>query len=242
MMPARKRPMLEPLLAQLNRRMLRHHFHRIHGGGLEHVKALDRTRPIILYGNHSCWWDGLMEFFFSHDVFGLDPYLMMEERQLRRYQFFRWIGAFSVIRESPPDALRSLQYAASLFDRPGRVLYIYPQGVMKPNDVRPLGFYSGTARLIELLQSPQVLPMAHRYEFLMEQRPEAFTLFGPPVDLSGTSQRRETTALLEHVLSELLDDLRCSITSGQVEGYVPLLRGGTSVNVRYDQIRGADPT
>ena len=184
MMPAKKHPRIERVMAAMNRRMLRHHFHGVHAGGIDHVAALDRTRPIILFGNHSCWWDGLMEFFFSADVFHLDAYLMMEERQLRRYGFFRWIGAFSVDRQSPRDAVRSIHYAASLFDRPGRILWIYPQGVMKPNDARPLEFFSGTARLIELLRDPQVLPVAHRYEFLMEQRPEAFSLFGPPVDVS----------------------------------------------------------
>jgi 1-acyl-sn-glycerol-3-phosphate acyltransferase len=239
MMPAHKRPALEPLLAALNRRMLRKHFHRVHAGGLEHVRALDRTRPIIIYGNHSCWWDGLMEFFFSADVFRFDAYLMMEERQLRRYQFFRWIGAFSVNRDSPREALRSVQYAASLFDRPGRVLWIYPQGVMLPNDVRPLGFYGGTARLMELVDGAQILPVAHRYEFLSEQRPEAFSLFGPPVPAAGSQGRRATTARLERVLTELLDSLRCSIGSGQTEGFVSLLEGSSSVNVRYDQMRGA---
>jgi len=242
MMPAQKRPRLERFLAAMNRRILRKHFQRVHAGGMSHVWSLDRTRPIILYGNHSCWWDGLMEFFFSADVFHFDAYLMMEERQLHRYDFFRWIGAFSVNRESPRDALRSIQYAASLFERPGRVLWIYPQGVMRPNDLRPLGFYAGTARLLELLHVPQVLPVAHRYEFLMEQRPEAFSLFGPPVDLADTSGRREITAHLERTLAELLDQLRCSIASGRTEGFETLLQGGASVNVRYDQIRGAGPT
>lgn len=239
MMPARKRPRLEPLIAAMNRRMIRRHFHGVHAGGMAHVRALDRKRPIILYGNHSCWWDGLMEFFFSADVFRFDAYLMMEERQLRRYGFFRWIGAFSVNRESPRDALRSLEYAASIFDRPGRVLWIYPQGVMQPNDIRPLGFYAGTARLMEQLDAPQVVPVAHRYEFLMEQRPEAFSLFGPPVELGGMRGRRSITALLEETLSELLDGLRRSVTTGCVGEFETLLLGGTSVNVRYDQVRSA---
>jgi len=229
-----------PALSAMNRRMMRRHFAGVHADGMSHIWSLDRTRPIIIYGNHSCWWDGLLEFFFSSEVFGFDAYLMMEERQLRRYGFFRWIGAFSVNRESPRDAYRSLGYAVSLFGRPGRVVWIYPQGVMRPNDARPLGFYGGTAYMIERLPGVQVVPVAHRYEFLMEQRPEVFSLFGPPVSLDECATRESVTAHLEHRLVELLDQLRGSVISGSHGGFSTLLRGRISANERYDQLRMTD--
>jgi 1-acyl-sn-glycerol-3-phosphate acyltransferase len=220
--------------------MLRRHFEGIYVSGSENVQKLDRSRPIILYGNHSCWWDGLLEFFFSHDHYRFDAYLMMEEKQLVRYSFFRWIGAFSVRRESPREAVAALRYAAALFDRPNRVLWIYPQGIMKPNDVRPLGFYSGAARLTQMVEGAQLVPVAHRYEYLMEQRPAAITAFGPPAVEEATGDPRELTGKLENRLVELLDNVRCSIASSGLEGFSCVLRGKSSTNVAYDRARMKD--
>ncbi|MGB2958971.1 MAG: lysophospholipid acyltransferase family protein [Bacteroidota bacterium] len=220
--------------------MLRRHFEGIYVAGSENVQNLDRSRPIILYGNHSCWWDGLLEFYFSHDLYRFDAYLMMEEKQLVRYSFFRWIGAFSVRRESPREAVAALRYAAALFDRPNRVLWIYPQGVMKPNDVRPLGFYTGAARLTQMVDGAQLVPVAHRYEFLMEQRPAAITAFGTPTLEQGMGDPRELTTKLEDRLVDLLDTLRCSIVSGGLTRFSRVLGGESSTNVAYDKARMKD--
>jgi len=238
MIPANKNKVSERVFARINRRMLRRHFHAVHCAGMEHVQQLDRSRPIILFGNHSCWWDGLLEFFFSHEVFGFDAFLMMEEKQMARYKFFRWIGAFSVNRDSPRDGVASLQYAASLFDRPNRVLWIYPQGVMRPNDYRPLGFYRGVSRLPGMLGGAQVVPVAHRYEFLMQQRPEAFTLFGTPLDCGGSEDAKQLAERLETLLTELLDGLRSALISGTTAGFSVVLRGKSSTNIVYDRARG----
>jgi 1-acyl-sn-glycerol-3-phosphate acyltransferase len=238
--PAKKNGMLETLLASANRRMLRRHFEGVYVSGSENVQKLDRSRPIILFGNHSCWWDGLLEFYFSHDLFRFDAYLMMEEKQLIRYPFFRWIGAFSVRRESPREAVAALKYAANLFDRPNRVLWIYPQGVMKPNDVRPLGFYTGAARLTQMVKGAQLVPVAHRYEFLMEQRPAAITAFGAPTVEDGWGDHQELTRKLETRLIEHLDGLRRSIASAGVGGFTCALKGKTSTNVTYDRARLKD--
>jgi len=224
----------------MNRRMLRRHFEGVYVSGSEGVQMLDRSRPIIFYGNHSCWWDGLLEFFFSHDLYDFDAFLMMEEKQLVRYPFFRWIGAFSVRREVPREGVAALRYAADLFDRPNRVLWIYPQGVMKPNDARPLGFYTGAARLTHMVGGAQVVPVAHRYEFLMEQRPAAITAFGAPFFEEGTEGPRRRTDELENRLIELLDEVRCSIVSDGLNRFSRVLKGKTSTNVSYDRARWKD--
>jgi len=240
MIPARKRPYIEAVFSRLNRRMLRRHFHALHLSGLEQVARLDRTRPIVFFGNHSCWWDGLLEFYLSREVFGLDAYLMMEERQFVRYRFFRWIGAFSVKRESPRDAVRSLRYAASLFDRPDRAVWIYPQGIMRPNDARPLSFFTGAARLAQMVNNAQLVPVAHRYEFLAEQRPDLFTAVGAPLRPETGEGPQALTRRIESVATELLDGLRSCVIAGKTEAFRTVLRGRTSTNVTYDRVRAME--
>ena len=237
MIPASKNRLIEPVFGRINRSMLKKHFHGLHCSGLEHVRTLDRSLPIILFGNHSCWWDGLIEFHLSREVLGVDAYLMMEERQMRRYRFFRWIGAFSVDRSSAREGVRSLRYAAELFTAPGRALWIYPQGVMLPNDVRPLVFSSGVVRLLEMLPRAQVIAIAHRYEFLKDQRPDAFVTFGPPRLVEGLTNGKSLLPVLQAELTALLDRLKKEIVDGRLEHHTTVLRGTVSTNESWDRAR-----
>jgi 1-acyl-sn-glycerol-3-phosphate acyltransferase len=235
--PAAKNHLIGALFSRINTGMLRRHFHGLFAAGLDRVRDLDRRLPIILYGNHSCWWDGLIEFHLSREVFDLDAYLMMEERQMRRYRFFRWIGAFSVNRDSPREAVESLRYAAGLFTVPGRLLWIYPQGVMRPNDVRPLAFSTGLVRLLEMIPRVQVMAMAHRYEFLMDQRPDAFVSFGSPRLVEQCRDGRALLPAFQQELTDLLDGLKAKIVEGRTEEFERLLRGRISTNEGWDRAR-----
>jgi len=206
-------------------------------GGLDRLDGLDRSLPMVFYANHSNWWDGLVAFFLSREILKVEPFAMMEEKQLVKYRFFRWIGAFSVDRDSPRAAFQSVQYALSIFNKKNRALWIYPQGVMRANDMRPLGFQGGIARIADLPGGVQFIPVAHRYDFIMEQRPECFTAFGDVVRVTSGIKAREVVATLEGALTKTLDALRHSMIAGDWSGFVPVLAGRTSTNILYDRIR-----
>jgi 1-acyl-sn-glycerol-3-phosphate acyltransferase len=237
MIEARKSRLFERLFLAYTRKILRRQFHHVSVGGVENIALIDRTRPFIFCCNHSSWWDGMIAFVLSKDLLRCDSYAMMEEKQMNRYRFFRKIGAFSVVRESPRQAVASMRYAASLFGGPNVGLWIYPQGVMLPNDVRPLGLQQGAARIASLVKGVQFVPVAHRYEFLQEQRPEALVLFGKPwtPDISRTP--REITAELENRLTGLLESLRDRVVRNDLKGFTLLVEGRQSVNVRFDSFR-----
>lgn len=239
MITAQHSPLFDRLFRIFNRRLLKKHFAAVRVAGLEALGTLDHTLPVICFGNHSCWWDGLIEYYIARELLDVQPFLMMEERQLQRYRFFRKIGAFSVRRDSAREAYASLRYAASIFDHPRRWLWIYPQGVMQPNDVRPLHFERGTAVLASLLQQgAQMLPFAHRYEFLSEQRPEAFTLFGEPFAAAPPIATRQLTRRMEEAVTALLDTLRRHVAAERTDLFTVVLRGSLSTNVRFDRFRG----
>jgi 1-acyl-sn-glycerol-3-phosphate acyltransferase len=244
-----KTPAVESAMAAANRWLLRRHFHAVHAANLEAVRRLDRSRPVLLFGNHSCWWDGLVAFHLGHDLFGFDQFMPMEERQMHRYAFFRRIGAFSVDRTKPRSAAESVRFALSLFDRPNRALWIYPQGEMLPNDARPLVFLPGLVRIAERLGNAQLLPVAHRYEFMMEQRPEVFVAFGDVRDVreaGGAPDRLRLGRELQADLTVLLDRLRERIAARDLGAFTATLRGRTSTNILFDRARmrraGARPS
>ncbi len=240
MIAAEKNPFVEAIFAWLNRRMMRQHFHVHYLRGQNHLNALDPSVPIIFYGNHSNWWDGLLAFHLSRDVFHFDGILMMDVKQMTKYRFFRWIGAFSVDQENKHEAKLSLEYAAKELRARRRVLWIYPQGVMLPNDTRPLVFYHGLTRLVEMLGRVQLIPITHRYEFLSEQRPEAFSSVGRVrlIEAENTFEPKFLTEELEKVVTFVLYALRDDIINQRFDGFVPTVRGANSTNVRYDKFRG----
>jgi 1-acyl-sn-glycerol-3-phosphate acyltransferase len=237
MIKAHKSRLFERLFLVYTKHEMKKQFHGVHVAGLGNIERIDRSLPIIIYCNHSSWWDAMLAFVLAREVFALDTYAMMEEKQLQRYRFFRLIGAFSVVRESPRAAVESMRYAASLFVRPNVALWIYPQGVMVPNDLRPLRFYPGVARIAAMVGRVQFVPVAHRFEFLMQQRPEALTLIGEPWTPQDAGTPEELTTKLEERLTGLVDALRCRVASNELQGFTRLLAGRPSVNERYDKFR-----
>ncbi len=212
--------------------------------GLEHLADWSRDvspdRPLILIANHSSWWDAVMPILISLERLNHDAYGVMEERQLKRYGFFRKLGMFSIDREDARSAYRSLEYGAGLIRNTGRVLWLFPQGEIVPNDRRPLRFYSGTARIIRMTGSCSVATVAFRYELLHNERPTAFARIAPPEHFTGIDLP-DVNGLNEHLvrmLTRTMDQLREEVVNEQLEEYEPVLKGKRSIDEWWDRIRG----
>lgn len=199
-------------------------------------------QPLILFCNHCGWWDAHMAMLVNERVLKRDGYAMAEDKQLERYPFFRALGLFSVNRSDPRSAMRSVAYAVDLLrERPRRMLLIMPQGRILANDVRPLGFESGIAHVVKRLGACVLQPMALRYEFIGEQKPEAFISLGAPVALDETLARavnaKAFTSELEDWVTAELDRLRDDVRAYRFDGFRPLMQGAPSINRVWDWVR-----
>ncbi len=172
-------------------------------------------------------------------LYGLEPYMMMDVRQLRRYPFFRWAGAFSVDQENGRGAMRSLDYIADeLKGGPGRSLWIFPQGSIRPQERRPLEFHSGLARLIRRVGPCLVYPVALRFEFFGEQYPEILVDVGPARQFEAEEkiEPRKLTAELDATLTAHLDDLREVANAGRLDGFITVVKGKGSTDTFVDSL------
>jgi hypothetical protein len=197
--------------------------------------------PLIIYPNHPSWWDGYMCFLLTRMVLRgrFEAYLMMEEPQLRRYRFFTWAGCFSVDRDDPRSAARSVAYISRLLaTRRARALVIFPQGAIAPNDRRPLEIYAGAAHIARRAGGATLWPVALRYEFRSEQRPEVFIRAGPVHYAPAEIDVRALTSEIAQRLTAAADVLRDDITGGRLDEYQVLLRGRVGVNRVWDVVRG----
>jgi len=219
MITARRSAWFERLFAVYNRNLIARRFEGLRVAGLPNLKDRPACVPLVLYANHSSWWDGLIAFQIGYE-YGLEQYAMMEEQQLRRYGLFRKLGAFSVARDNPRGALRSIGYAGDLLRGTARALWIFPQGVTLPNDARPLNLYTGVAHIIKRVGRTYAAPVAMRYEFLDDFRPEALVRIGVPAPIGADAKAaKQLTAGLTESLARTLDELRGDVVNGNLEGY-----------------------
>ena len=218
---------------RLIRSKMRKGFHQVGVQGIERLPLdLDRDPSGTLFlANHSCWWD-LFLVHLLNEFIPVDGYGMMEHFNMVRFGFFRRIGAFSVDRTDPASVRASLDYAASLLNRPRAGVWIFPQGKIETNDFRPLTFQFGIRALVRRAGRVRVVPVAFRYEFWQDERPEALVRFGEPT----TVDRSDLPSLIPHfeqILTDELDALWLDAIAQRADRFVPVLAGRRSISERY---------
>ena len=225
MLEAKKSALFEKIFAVYNRSLFRRRFNSLQISGLNFIKKTEENSPLLIYANHSSWWDGLVACEIARRA-RLDSFVMMEEKQLRKLRFFRWLGAFSVVREKPRQALKSIAYASAILrEKPNRAVWIFPQGEIFPNDIRPLRFFNGLTKIIEKTGDCRAVPIAMRYEFLGEFKPDIFIKIGAPelIKIDENFRYKSLTESFEKQLTETLNDLKTQILFEKTDDYRNLI-------------------
>jgi 1-acyl-sn-glycerol-3-phosphate acyltransferase len=220
MLEANKSRWAENVFAVYNRNLLRRRFDSFRVLGLE-LLLENKKAPTIIYANHSSWWDGLIAFQISRRTKS-DSFIMMEEKQLADLFVFRKLGAFSVVRENPRQAKRSIDYAVKILsEKPGRKLWIFPQGEILPNDLRPLEFYNGLSNIIKRAGNCRIINLAIKYEFLGAFKPNIFVSIKKSPSFESLQQinKKTISKALAEQLTANLDFLKIDIINNQTTEY-----------------------
>ena len=207
--------------------------HRLDGlwvSGLDEARAALAAGPVLFAANHVAWWDALL-LLPMDEALGSLGWAVMDARNLKRMPFFGWIGALPLDRSSPERSRECLESSAALLDRPGRGMWIFPQGRQRPAHLRPLGLRPGLQTMYHC-NPVQIVAVSVDYAFLEKSRPAAVVRFSPPVPV-------EDGHVIEAVESELLVGLEqidaavITATDGRrarthpddpLPGFVPLVR------------------
>lgn len=235
MIEADKNIVFQKLFSFYVKHILKKHFHKVWLNGEENFLNRNKSLPSIIFANHSNWWDALLPFWFSYNVFKVNAFAMMDHKQLSKYKFFRWIGVFSVDKESKIDSYRSFKYAANLLKSGSNVLWIYPQGVMLPNDLRPIKFENGLAKLINEIGDVNVFPLIYNYEFIKEQKPEVFVKILPVLNNIKNYDASSFTGYLEKNITAELDKQKQDIINRDLSSYNVMLYGKGSAGKILDR-------
>jgi 1-acyl-sn-glycerol-3-phosphate acyltransferase len=148
--------------------------------GVEEARAVARERPVILVANHVGWWDSFLVVALD-EALGTEGYALMDAASVRRLPFFGRLGALPLDRSSAARSRAGLREGAAKLDRPGRALWIFPQGHHRPAHLRPLGFRGGVTLLARMAPAAATIPIAIQYAWGEGAVPAAWAHLGAPL-------------------------------------------------------------
>ena len=209
--------------------MLEKRFHGLYYKGAEKFYVQkDPETPIIMFAPHHNWWDGMVGYNICNRIFKKEIRLMIEE--LNRFPLIRRGGAFSVNKKSPQASMPALKFAVETLGDVNNILYIFPEGIIKPPNHRPLELQTGMTYIAEKAAKKYgkvaLMPVAVNYYFLRDNRPEVLIEFGDIIHLNGDEKvdRKEYTHRMGKILEGLCDSQINDIHHGSFQGYQTLFK------------------
>lgn len=157
---------------------------------------LQPGKATLYFGNHNAWWDALTPLLLNEYVLKQKPYAVMEWQQVHDYPFFRRFGCFSIDRDDPRSALKSLQYGIDwLNGTPGASLYLYPEGRIT-NPQQPAPAYETGIGWMHSRLDPQVdmVPLIQHMHFMHHAKPSLFLRLGPPVKRTELPENKKAAS------------------------------------------------
>jgi 1-acyl-sn-glycerol-3-phosphate acyltransferase len=195
---------------RLGERRLARHFHAVR---LSRSQRPDlnaaRERPLIVYLNHSSWWDPLVCLQLASQLFpGRRHYAPLEQATSRRHPLFDRLGFFAIDLESARGARRLLELATRVVEQPEATLWVTAGGTLADPRERPLKLQAGLGHLAARARHAVLLPLALEYPFWDEPLPEALARFGEELPVEDAGMRaHDWTEVLTARLEDAQDAL-----------------------------------
>lgn len=207
--------------------MLENRFFALRYKGEENFAKRDNDYPTILFAPHTNWWDGIVGYNICRRIFDKEIRLMVEE--LNRFPLLRRGGAFNVNKKSAQASMQALIYSVDVIEDLNNVLYIFPQGIIKPPNFRPIEFQTGLTYVAQNAAKKygkvNLLPVSVNYMFLRADRPEVMVEFGESLVLEDSKvNRKEYTDYLAKTMENLCDKQFHDVSVGSLGGYKTLFQ------------------
>ncbi|MDP4175052.1 MAG: lysophospholipid acyltransferase family protein [Bacteroidota bacterium] len=140
---------------------------------------IKNINSLIVTPNHFSWWDGFFIDLVNRKVLRRKIHIMMLEDQLKKYWFFRYLGAYSVRQENPKCIIETAAYSREISDIPGTLNVIYPQGEIESYEKRPLSFKFGLRFFLRgIAGNSAVAPVLFKIKYGEVMKPSVYCWFG----------------------------------------------------------------
>ena len=192
----------------------RRHFHAVRISGAARFSALAKSDagPLIVYANHSSWWDPMVSVYLAERLMdNRQHYAPMDAAALERYAVLKRVGIFGVEMNSARGAMKFLKISETILAS-GGVVWITPQGRFVDSRARPLEFKPGLSALASRVAARTgrctVVPLAIEYPFWDERLPECLLYFGEPLKVYSPHDSEKLQLELVQSLETAMNTLR----------------------------------
>lgn len=166
------------------KRLLKKHF--CHFYLVNQFPNIARHKKLIVTPNHFSWWDGFFIDYLFKRFSKRKLHIMMLEEQLKRFWFFRKLGAFSISPNSTKSIIETAEYTKAILSDANNFVVYYPQGRIEPFDAERINIQNGLRYFIPEHEADVViLPIAFKIQFHEEKKPEIIVRFGEMIDVSA---------------------------------------------------------
>lgn len=109
---------------------------------------VDPNKSVLLLANHFGWWDGFLLYWLNYLLLKKKFHVMILEDTVRKVFFLKYMGAFSVVKNSR-SMMESLAYAGELLKDPQNLVLIFPQARLYSNFVDDVHFERGLLKVMK---------------------------------------------------------------------------------------------
>jgi len=143
---------------------------------LKTIPEIPNNNACIITPNHSSWYDGFIVYWINKIYWKKKFRVLMLSEQLKKYYFFKNIGACGFAPTEPQDVLKFIRYSTNLII-PENIFVFFPQGKIIPETGNSYELKLGL-KLIKSNYPTEILPIHFRIVHLNERKPVLFILPG----------------------------------------------------------------
>jgi 1-acyl-sn-glycerol-3-phosphate acyltransferase len=232
---AREIPPVSAVTLRFFQRIVRAYFRRhFRAVMVQHAERLaDAQGPLIVYGNHSSWWDPMVSILLAQALLpGRKHFAPMDAAALKRYRILGRLGIFPVEMTSARGAAQFLRTSQAILAS-GGVVWITPQGRFADPRESSLGFKPGLGALATRTADVTLVPLAIEYTFWDERLPETLLRFGAPMRIASGVRTEAATQQLESALADAMQELKTAAIARDARAFRVLLSGGRGTGGWY---------
>lgn len=147
---------------------------------MNQLPKFSEDATLILTPNHFSWWDGFFIDFLNRKLIKRKIHVLMLDNQLKKFWFFRFVGAFSIDLENKKTMIHTFKYVKELLKDSRNLVVIYPQGKIEPFD-SVTEIKEGVKIFANLSENVCLIPVAFKIQFNEEMKPDIYSAIGESI-------------------------------------------------------------
>jgi 1-acyl-sn-glycerol-3-phosphate acyltransferase len=144
---------------------------------------IPKNKSLLVTPNHISWWDGFFINYVAKYSLQKKLHLMILESSLKKYWYFKKVGAFSINPDNKVSIAETFKYVRSILSNNNNFVVTYPQGEIEDFSKRPLSLKNGIGLLVKpIVDETIILPIGFKIQYYEKKNPSVLCRFGSLIE------------------------------------------------------------